>query len=345
LKKIVFSQKMLTVSEIAKIIQGEIEGDPDIEIRSISKIEEAQPGDITFLGNKHYEKYLYTTKASAIIVDKNFQAQQPISQVLIRVDNPYLAFTQLLMHLQPQTTFEPYVSPSAYIHEKATVASSAYIGHFVVIEEGAQIGEKCIIYPHVYIGKNVSIGQNTILYPGVKIYSECQIGNNCIIHAGAVIGADGFGFLPNEKGEYIKIPQLGNVIIEDNVEIGANTTIDRATLGSTRIGKGTKLDNLIQIGHNVEVGQHNVMAAQVGIAGSTKIGSHNQFGGQVGIAGHLKIGNRCQLAAKSGIIRNVEDGEILVGAPAIPHRKFFKLHILYLQLDEIVKKIEELEKK
>ncbi|MCX7697599.1 MAG: UDP-3-O-(3-hydroxymyristoyl)glucosamine N-acyltransferase [Bacteroidales bacterium] len=336
---------MLTVAEIAKIIQGEIFGDENVEIKSIAKIEEAKPGDITFLGNKHYEKYLYTTRASAIIVPKSFKPDKEIENVLIFVDNPYLAFTQLLIYLQPASQVTPYISPTAFIHDKAHVDPSSYVGHFTIIEEGARVGKHCMIYPQVYIGKNVTIGDHVILYPGVKIYSECQIGNNCIIHAGAVIGADGFGFLPNENGEYIKIPQLGNVIIEDDVEIGANTTIDRSTLGSTKIGKGTKLDNLIQIGHNVEIGQHNVMAAQVGIAGSTKIGSHNQIGGQVGIAGHLKIGNKCQIGAQSGVIRNIEDGEIVVGAPAMPAKKFFKLHVLYLKLEEIFKKIEELEKK
>lgn len=336
---------MFTVEEIAKLIQGKIIGDGSIVIKSIAKIEEAKPGDITFLGNKHYEKYLYTTEASAIIVPKNFKPEQNLNKTLIFVDNPYLAFTQLLIHLQPAIEVKPYISPSAFIHEKANIGPGCHVGHFVVIEEGTKIGKNCVIYPQVYIGKNVHIGDDVILYPGVKIYSECQIGNRCIIHAGAVIGADGFGFLPKENGEYIKIPQLGNVIIEDDVEIGANTTIDRATIGSTRIGKGTKLDNLIQIGHNVELGMHNVMAAQTGIAGSTKVGNHNQIGGQVGIAGHLKIGSKCQIGAQSGVIRNVEDGEILVGAPAMPAKKFFKLHVLYLKLEEIFKRIDELEKK
>lgn len=311
----------ITVGQIAALVNGIVEGDSDIKINNYSKIEEGKPGCLTFLANPKYEHYIYETQASVVLVRKDFVPEKKLSTTLIKVDDPYATIAQLLnmigsMKLQKSGLEEPH-----FIAKGINVPSDIYVGAFSYISNGVVLGKNVKIYPQCYVGDNVRIGDNVILYPGVKIYHDCVIGNNCILHSGVVVGGDGFGFAP-ENGAYKKIAQIGNVIIEDDVEIGANTTIDRATMGSTIVKKGVKLDNLIQIAHNVEVGEHTVIAAQAGIAGSAKIGSHNMIGGQCGFAGHITVGNNNQFGAQSGIPKSVGDDNILMGYPAVKHTDF-----------------------
>ncbi len=333
----------VTTQKIADLLKGELVGSGDIPITELAKIEEAREGAITFLANPRYTPFVYTTKASAIVVSKDFVPEKPIKPVLIKVDDPYSAFTDLLEWYNDTSAQRTGIEAHSFIHPSARLGKNVYIGAFTYVDEQAEIGNNVKIYPQVFIGANVKIGDNTILYPGVKIYHDCKIGNNCIIHSGAIIGSDGFGFAPNGTN-YKKIPQIGNVVIEDNVEIGANTTIDRATLGSTIIHSGVKLDNQIQIGHNVEIGENTVIAAQTGISGSSKIGKNCQFGGQIGIAGHLRIGDNVKVGAKAGVTRNVKDGEVLIGAPAILADQFRKSSILFKKLPELYEDIKELKK-
>jgi UDP-3-O-[3-hydroxymyristoyl] glucosamine N-acyltransferase len=330
---------------IAGFLKGEIEGNPDIKVNTIAKIEEGQPGALSFLANPKYEQYIYTTNSSIVLVNKSFVPSAKIEATLIKVDNAYEAFASLLRLVDKARPRKTGIHPSAIIEPTAKVGSDVYIGPYAYIGENAVIGDGCSIYPHVYIGDNSQLGKNCILNPGVKIYHECIIGNNCIIHAGSVIGSDGFGFAPQSENEFMKIPQLGNVILEDNVEIGANVTIDRATMGSTIIQKGVKLDNLIQIGHNVEIGENTVMAAQTGISGSTKVGKNCMFGGQVGLAGHIRIANGTKIGAQAGILGEVkEENTAIIGSPAIEIRNFMKSSILFKRLPELKLKIDSIEK-
>ncbi|NQY66860.1 MAG: UDP-3-O-(3-hydroxymyristoyl)glucosamine N-acyltransferase [Flavobacteriales bacterium] len=304
--------------EIAEMLQGRVDGDPNISVSTLSKIEEGVEGAISFLANMQYEPHIYTTKASVIVVNEDFKPDKEISATLIRVKSAYESFAQLLSYFDPNQRKESGIAPSAVIEENAEIDSSTYIGACVVVEKGASIGKNSKIHAQVFIGEDVSIGDSTIIYPGAKIMHRCVIGNDVIIHPGVIIGGDGFGFAPNSENNYQKVPQIGNVIIEDHVEIGSNVTIDRATLGSTIIRKGVKLDNLIQVAHNVEIGDNTVIAAQTGIAGSTKIGKDCMIGGQAGFIGHLKIANKVMVAAQSGVGKSVEkEGEILIGSPAI----------------------------
>ena len=331
----------ITARELAKLIQGTVEGNPDVIINNFAKIEEAKNGCITFLANPLYTNYIYTTEASAVLVKTDFVPEHNISATLIRVEDPYATLAMLLNYISSQKVRKSGIEQPSYVSEGVNLPEDIYLGAFAYIGKNVKIGKNVCIYPQSYIGDDVSIDDNTIIYPGVKIYHSCKIGKNCIIHAGAVIGADGFGFAP-ENGEYMKISQIGNVVIEDNVEIGANTTVDRATMGSTVVHKGVKLDNLIQIGHNVEIGEHTVMAAQVGVAGSTKIGSHNQIGGQVGFAGHIKIGDNNKFGAQSGVPKGIGDNKMVIGSPAINATDFAKQVVYMTKLPALFKDVENL---
>lgn len=330
---------------IAGFLKGEIVGDPEIKVNTIAKIEEGHPGALSFLANPKYEHYLYSTKSSIVLVNKSFEPTAKVEATLIKVENAYESFASLLQLIDQSRPRKKGVHPSAIIEPSAIVGANIYIGPFVYVGENCVIGDGCSIYPHVYIGDRTQLGEKCTINAGVKIYHECVIGNNCVIHAGSVIGSDGFGFAPQSETEFMKIPQLGNVVIEDNVEIGANVAIDRATMGSTIIRKGVKLDNLIQIGHNVEVGENTVMAGQTGVAGSSKIGKNCMFAGQVGIAGHLKIADGTKIGAQSGIPGDVKkENSVLLGYPAMDHRDYLRSSIIFRKLPEMKTKIEELEK-
>lgn len=337
--------------QIAAVLGGTIEGDKGVKVNNFSKIEEGKPGTLTFLANPKYEHFIYETKASIVLVNNDFVPSQPISATLIRVENAYAALAVLLKMLEQQTSIRKTgISSAAFISSTATVGEGAYVGNFAYIGDNATIGKNCQIYPNAYIGDNVTVGDNCIIYPHATIYHKCVVGNNCILHAGSVIGADGFGFAP-EGENYKKIPQMGNVVLEDNVEIGANTTIDRAVMESTIIHKGVKLDNLVQIGHNVEVGENTVMAAQAGIAGSTKIGSHCMLGGQAGLSGHIHIADHVMFGAQCGVISDVKEPTTLLGAPAIQAKSFMRssaifnrLPDMYRQLGMLQREVEQLKK-
>ncbi len=334
----------ITAAQLAALVKGEVIGESSVKINNFAKIEDAVEGCLTFLANPKYTHFIYTTSASAILVKKDFVPEREIAVTLIKVDDPYATLAELLNFVNSQRQRKTGIEQPAYVSENSTIGDEIYVGAFAYIGAGCQIGNKVSIYPQSYIGDNVTIGDNTIIYPGVKIYHNCVIGSNCIVHAGAVIGGDGFGFAP-EKGEYAKIAQIGNVVIEDNVEVGANTTIDRATMGSTVIRKGVKLDNLIQIAHNVEIGEHTVMAAQVGVAGSTKVGRYNMVGGQVGFAGHIQVGDNNKFGAQSGIPNSVSSNNILMGYPAVPSRDFGRQAIYIKNLGALNKEIHDMKKK
>ena len=333
-----------TAAQIAGILEGEVEGNPEVEVSKLSKIEEGIPESLSFLSNPKYTQYIYTTKASVVIVDKNFKAENKISTTLIRVDDAYKSFSKLLEYYNQVKMNKTGIEQPVFISESANYGKNIYIGAFAYISDNVKIGDNVKIYPNVYIGDNVIIANDVTLFSGAKIYSDTQIGDNCVIHSSAILGADGFGFSPNEKGEFIKVPQTGNVIIEENVDIGAATSIDRATLGSTIIRKGVKLDNQIQIAHNVEIGKNTVIAAQTGIAGSTKIGENCMIGGQVGIAGHLSIGNNVRIQAQSGIGRNVNDNETLQGSPAFTYNDYNKSYVHFKNLPKIIHRLTTIEK-
>lgn len=333
-----------TAQQIAGILDGDIEGNPDIEVHKLSKIEEGSEGSITFLANPKYNSYLYSTKASIAIVNKEFKPESKVKTTLIKVDDAYLAFTKILEYYNLVKFNKFGIEDPSFIAKSATYGEEVYIGAFSYISENVKIGSNVKIFPNSYIGDNVVIGDNTIIFAGAKIYSETIIGNNCVINSGVIIGADGFGFAPDENGEYKKIPQIGNVIIEDFVDIGAATTIDRATMGSTIIRSGVKLDNHIQIAHNVEIGKNTVIASQTGVAGSAKIGENCMIGGQVGIVGHITIGNNVKIQAQSGIGRNVKDNETLQGSPAFALSDYNKSYVHFKNLPKIVKDINDLEK-
>lgn len=336
-----------TAQQIATLVQGRIEGDANTQVQSFSKIEEGKPGDLCFLANAKYEEFLYTSSAGVIIVNESLVLSQSINATLIRVKDAYAAFAVLMQTYQELTATTPPQGREEFciVSPEASIDETAYIGSFAYISKGVKIGGKSAIYPQVFLGENVKIGEGVIIYPGVKIYKDCVIGNHCIIHAGSVIGSDGFGFAP-ENGSFKKIPQLGNVVIEDQVEIGANCTIDRATMGSTIIRKGTKLDNLIQIAHNVEIGESTVIASQAGISGSTKLGKYCMVGGQAGIVGHIRIADGTKINAQSGVAKEVElPNSSLTGSPAFDYVPSLRSQVVYRSLPEMQKRIEALEKK
>ncbi len=333
-----------TAKIIADYLNGEIEGNPDAKVTDVSKIEEGKNGTLAFLANPKYTKYLYTTNASVVLVNKDMQLEKEVKSTLIRVQDAYQAFASLLNLYAESLPKKTGIDKNISIASSSKLGKNLYIGTFAVIGENSVIGNNVRVYPQVYIGDNVVIGDNTILYPGVKIYYDCKIGENCIIHAGTVIGSDGFGFAPQNNDSYQKIPQIGNVIIENYVEIGANVTIDRATMGSTIIKNGVKLDNLIQIAHNVVIGENTVIAAQSGISGSTKIGGDCMIAGQVGIVGHLEIADKVKIGAQSGVTNNISEGEIILGSPAYNISVKRREIAVTRQLPSIYKKINELEK-
>ncbi|NND09596.1 MAG: UDP-3-O-(3-hydroxymyristoyl)glucosamine N-acyltransferase [Flavobacteriaceae bacterium] len=334
-----------TASQIAGILEGDVVGNPDVEVSKLSKIEEGTMGSLTFLANPKYTSYIYSTDASITIVGKNFEAEETIKTTLIKVEDAYKSFSKLLHYYNKVKMNKVGIEQPSYVSESAKLGEDIYLGAFAYLGNNVNLGDNVKIYPNAYIGDNVTLGNDVVVFSGAKIYSECVIGNNCVINSGAIIGADGFGFSPDENGEYQKVPQTGNVILEDNVDIGAGTTIDRATLGSTIIRTGVKLDNQIQIAHNVEIGKNTVIAAQTGIAGSTKIGENCQIGGQVGIVGHIVIGNNVRIQAQSGIGRNVKDNEVLQGSPALPYSDYNKSYVYFKNLPKIMKNISEIEKK
>ncbi len=334
-----------TAEQIAGILDGEVVGNPNAEVYKLSKIEEGSDGSLTFLSNPKYLNFIYTTQATITIVNKSFVPENELSTTLIKVEDAYLSFSKLLEYYSQskksnKTGFEQF----SFISESSKYGDNFYLGSFSYIEDNVKFGNDVKIASNCYVGENVIFGDNVTIFAGAKIYSETIIGSNCIIHSGAVIGSDGFGFAPNSDGTFSKIPQIGNVVLEDFVEVGANTTIDRATFGTTIIKKGVKLDNQIQIGHNVEIGENTVIAAQTGIAGSTKIGKNCMIGGQVGIAGHLKIGNNVRIQAQSGVGRNIKDNEILQGSPTFSYNDFSKSYVHFKNLPKIVTEIEELKK-
>lgn len=332
-----------SAQQIATFLNGSIVGDPDVKVCNFSKIEEGKPGTLTFLANPKYEHYIYQTEASIVLVNNDFVPSEPVKATLVKVTNAYAALAMLLNLVEQEKAKKSGIDSTAHISASAKIGEGAYIGNFAYIGDHVVLGKNCKIYPHAYIGDHVTVGDNCTFYPHVTVYSNCTIGGNCIFHAGAVIGSDGFGFAP-EGDAYKKIPQLGNVIIEDDVEIGANTTIDRAVMDSTIIRKGVKLDNLIQIAHNVEVGENTVMAAQVGIAGSVKVGRHCMFGGQVGLAGHLKIGDHATLGAQAGVISDIKEGETVLGAPAINAKSFMRSSAVFSRLPEMYRTIGQLQR-
>lgn len=340
-----------TAEQIANVIGGRVEGNKDAKVHTFAKIEECTEGAISFLSNPKYTHYLYNTKSSIVIVNEDLELEKDVDATLIRVKNAYESIAKLLQIYEASKPKKTGVAPQAYIAPSAKLGNNCYVGPFAYVGEGAEIGDGCQIYPHAVIGDNVKVGTNCIFYPNTTIYQGCKIGNNVTIHAGSVIGADGFGFAPGADG-YDKIPQIGIVVIEDNVEIGANTCVDRSTMGATVIHKGVKLDNLVQVAHNVEIGENTVMSAQVGIAGSTKVGSWCMFGGQVGLAGHITIGDKTFLGAQSGVPGSLKGGEELIGTPPMNPRAYFKsqaifrrLPDMYKDLNDAKKKIEELNEK
>lgn len=335
-----------SANQIAGFLKGRVEGDGEVKVSNVAKIEEGKPGTLAFLANPKYTSHIYNTKASIVLVNETFKAEKVIAATLIYVKDAYQAFASLL-ELVAEAMFEPKVGieQPSYIHESAQLGNQVYVGAFAYIGKNVKIGNNVKIYPQVYIGDNVILDDDVTIFSGAKIYHDCKIGKYVNIHSGAVIGADGFGFAPTDTANYKKIPQIGNVIVEDYVEVGSNTTIDRATMGSTIIRKGAKLDNLIQIGHNVEIGESTVMAAQSGVAGSTKIGKNNMMGGQVGIAGHLQIADDVKYAAKAGVSGNIkESGKIVMGAPAFDISDFRKSFVYYRKLPQIDDRIRKLEK-
>jgi UDP-3-O-[3-hydroxymyristoyl] glucosamine N-acyltransferase len=334
-----------TAHQISLMLDGTVEGDSNVSVNQLAKIEEAQVGSLSFLANPKYEQFLYTTNASVVIVNKDLVLNEPVKASLIRVENAYTAFTILLEQYNTIKMNKTGIEQPCFIHPSAKIGKNAYIGAFAYIGPNVKIGDNCKIFPNTYIADDVTIGNNAIFYAGVKVYFDCHIGNNVIIHSGTVIGGDGFGFAPQPDGTYTKVAQIGNVILEDNVEVGANTTIDRATLGSTIIRKGVKLDNLIQIAHNVEIGENTVVAAQTGISGSSKIAENCIIGGQVGIVGHITLAKGTQVQAKSGISRSIDvEGKKWAGAPAAAYTDHMRSQVVITRLPDLEKKIQELEK-
>ncbi|AIZ63828.1 UDP-3-O-(3-hydroxymyristoyl) glucosamine N-acyltransferase [Hymenobacter sp. DG25B] len=336
-----------TVGQVAEVLRGDVEGDAALRIDRLAKIEEARDGSLTFLANPKYEPQLYTTGASAVIVSRTLELRQPVSAALIRVDDPYTCFTTLLeFYQQASRTGRRGVEEPAFMGPNSTIGENHYRGAFSYIGHDCEIGPDVVIFPHVYIGDRVKIGAGTILYAGAKIYSETVIGARCTVHAGAVIGSDGFGFAPQPDGSYRTIPQIGNVVLEDNVSIGANATIDCATMGSTILREGSKIDNLVQIAHNVEIGRHTVVASQTGISGSTKIGDFCVLAGQTGLAGHLTLANRTTVTAQSGVGKSIkEEGVFLQGSPAFNLRDSLRANAIFRRLPDLERRLDVLERK
>ncbi len=333
-----------TAKTIADFLKGEITGDPAVQVSDVSKIEEGRPGTLSFLANPKYEKYLYSTQASIVLINRDMPVNGQVKATLIKVDDAYKAFASLLELYSKSLPQKRGIEQPSFIHQTASIGNDCYIGAFVYIGEKSSIGNNVKLYPHVYIGDGVQIGNNTILYSGVKVYQGCQLGSDCIIHSGTVIGSDGFGFAQDEQLGFKKIPQLGNVVIEDDVEIGSNVSIDRATMGSTRIGKGTKIDNLVQIAHNVEIGENSVLISQSGIAGSTKIGKNCVIAAQAGVVGHIRIGDNVIIGAQSGVSNDIKDNQICLGSPAIDAHTQKKALVLFKKIPDMYKKLYELEK-
>lgn len=336
---------VFTAGQIAGILEGEVEGNPEISVHKLAKIEEGEKGSLTFLANPKYTPYIYTTKASITIVNKDFVPEKKVVTTLIKVDDAYESFSKLLEYYDNVKNTKIGIEHPNFLSDSVTHGEELYMGAFSYVGNNVVMGHGVKIYPNAYIGDNVTLGDNVIICSGAKVCSETQIGNNCVIQSGAIVGSDGFGFAPNKNGIFSKIPQTGNVILEDDVDIGAGTTIDRATLGSTILRKGVKLDNQIQIAHNVEIGEHTVIAAQTGVAGSVKIGKRCMIGGQVGIVGHITIGDDVRIQAQSGIGRNVKDNEILQGSPALNYGDYNKSYVHFKNLPKIVNQINELNKK
>lgn len=334
-----------TAAQIAEILEGKVEGNPDVEVSGLAKIEEGTKGTLTFLANPKYSPFIYSTNASICIVAEDFKPEQKINTTLIKVEDPYQSFSKLLEFYDQVKMNKLGIETPSFISDSANYGKDIYVGAFAYIGNNVTLGNHVKIYPNAYIGDNVRIGDHVVIFSGAKIYSETLIGNYCVVHSGAVVGSDGFGFAPVDGGDFLKIPQIGNVILEDYVDIGAGTTIDRATLGSTIIRKGVKLDNQIQIAHNVEIGEHTVIAAQTGVAGSTKIGKNCLIGGQVGIVGHITIGDRVKIQAQSGIGRNVKNDEVLQGSPALSYGDFNKSYVHFKNLPKSMEKLENIEKK
>lgn len=333
-----------TAAQIAGILEGEVFGNPEAEVFKLAKIEEGTDGSLTFLANPKYANYIYTTKATITIVNNTFEPEQEISTTLIKVEDAYKSFSKLLEYYNQVKLMKSGIEQPSVISEGVQYGEGLYLGSFCYIGKNVVIGKNVKIYPNSFVGDNVIIGDDCVLFAGARVYSETVIGKNCTIHSGTIVGSDGFGFAPQEDGTYSKVPQIGNVIIEDNVEIGACTTIDRATLGSTIIRKGVKLDNQIQIAHNVEIGENTVIASQTGIAGSTKIGKNCMIGGQVGIVGHIIIGNNVKIQAQSGIGKSLKDGEVVQGSPAFNYGDFAKSFVHFKNLPKIVSDLEEIKK-
>lgn len=333
-----------TARQIAELLNGTIEGNPDTKVSRLAKIEEGTTGSLTFLANPAYTSFAYTTQASILIAGNDFQPEQAVTPTLIRVENAYAGFAKLLEVYNTIQRNKTGIEPNSYIDDSAKLGNNIYVGAFAYIGKNVIIGDNTKIYPHCYIGDNCVIGNNTTFFPGVKLYSDCVIGNEVTVHSGVIIGGDGFGFAPNADNNYQKVAQIGNVIIEDHVEIGANTTIDRATLGSTIIRKGVKLDNLIQIAHNVEIGENTVIAAQTGVAGSTKIGKNCMIGGQVGINGHITIADGTKVAGQAGITGNTNENDVLQGTPAIGIGEYRRSYVIFKKLPELERKITAIEK-
>ena len=334
-----------TAKQIAELLQGRVEGNPDAEVWNVAKIEEGAQGMLSFLANPKYTHYIYETQSSAVIVNDDFEATAPINATLIRVPDAYASFAKLLAFYDQMTQNKQGVSSLAFVSATGQCGENLYLGEFAFVGEHAKIGNNVKLYPQVYVGDGCVIGDNTVLYPGVKLYRNTVVGKNCILHAGAVLGADGFGFAPQPDGHYEKIPQVGNVVIDDNVEIGANTTIDRSTMGSTRVCKGVKLDNLIHLAHNTEVGENSALAAQVGVSGSTHLGKNCVVGGQSGFVGHLSIADGSKFGGQSGIMGSIkEENQEFMGTPIQPLRKYLVSNARFRHIDEMARKIDALEK-
>ncbi|MEM6272493.1 MAG: UDP-3-O-(3-hydroxymyristoyl)glucosamine N-acyltransferase [Bacteroidota bacterium] len=334
-----------TAGEIAALLGAQVDGDPATEITGLAKIEEGTPGTISFLANPKYEPHAYTTRASALIVSQEFTPKNPIDATLIRTADPYAAFTVLLAKAAEMVQQKSGIEQPSFISPTATIGENVYIGAFAYIGHGANIGDGARIYPHAYIGDQAAIGAQTTIHPHVSVYFGCRVGAHCIVHSGTVIGSDGFGFAPQKDGTFQKIPQTGIVRIEDHVEIGAGCTIDRATMGETVIRQGAKLDNLIQVAHNVEIGENTVIAAQTGISGSTKLGRNCMVGGQVGIVGHLHLADGTRIGAQSGVSKNTEPGQALRGSPAQDYKQQLRSEAVFRNLDQLAKKLHRMERK
>lgn len=331
--------------EIALYLKGEVVGDPEVTVSNVSKIEEGKEGTLAFLANPKYENFLYTSDASIVLVNKDFVPREPVRATLIKVNDAYQAFAALLdLYMQARESLKSGVEQPSFVHQSSELGQNCWVAAFAYIGRNVRIGEHVKIYPHVYVGDNVTIGDGAILYSGVKIYDDTVIGRRCILHSGVVIGSDGFGFAPQKDGSYKKIPQIGNVIVEDDVEIGANTTIDCGTMGSTILRKGVKLDNLIMIAHNCEVGEHTVMAALTGLAGTSKVGKFCKFAGQVGLAGHLTIGDNVQIGAQSGVSKNVKSNEIILGSPAFDYKQAIRMYTVLRNLPQLRQEVIDLQR-